>query len=134
MKCNDTSKLIIDQLAGELSPRQANRLKKHLAACDACRKESEMLNKVWERSDETLKADSFAEELTPNRRAEIFAVAQHEEKRRYSSRIITRVVEYLAVIMICIVLAGMLLPSLSRSREKARRISLCKHQKTGLKQ
>ena len=123
MKCNDTSKLIIDQLAGELSPKQANRLKKHLAACDACRKESEMLNKVWERSDETLKADSFAEELTPNRRAEIFAVAQHEEKRRYSSGIITRVVEYLAVIMICIVLAGMLLPSLNQSREKARMIS-----------
>ena len=123
MKCNDTSKLIIDQLAGELSPRQANKLKKHLAACDACRKESEMLNKVWEHSDKTLKTDSFAEELTPDRRAEIFAVAQHEEKRRYSSGIITRVVEYLAVIMICIVLAGMLLPSLNKPREKARRIS-----------
>ena len=124
MKCNDTSKLIIDKLAGELSTRQVAKLDKHLASCEACRKESEMLSKAWQASNETLKEDSFAKELTPNRRAEIFAVAQHEEKRKRSSRVITRVVEYFAVVMICIILAGMLLPSLSVSRERARLMSL----------
>ena len=123
MKCNDTGKLIIDKLAGELSQRQANKLDKHLASCEACRKESEMLSKAWQASNETLKEDTFAKELTPNRRAEIFAVAQHEEKRKRSSRVITRVVEYFAVVMICIILAGMMLPALNVSRERARRIS-----------
>lgn len=132
MKCNDTSKLIIDKLAGELSPRQANKLDKHLSACYACRKESEMLNKAWQCSNETLKEDAFINELTSNRRSEIFTIAQHEEKRKRSSRVITRMVEYFAVVMICIILAGMLLPSLSVSRERARRISCPSSIQTGL--
>jgi Uncharacterized protein YfbK, C-terminal/von Willebrand factor/von Willebrand factor type A domain/Putative zinc-finger len=124
MKCNDISKLIIDKLAGELSPRQAGLLGKHLDACEACRKESEMLNKAWESSNKTLKEDTFADELTPARRSEIFAIAQNEVKRQKSSRLITRFVEYFAVIAICLILAGMMLPALNQAREKARDISM----------
>jgi Uncharacterized protein YfbK, C-terminal/von Willebrand factor/von Willebrand factor type A domain/Putative zinc-finger len=123
MKCKDTSRLIIDKLAGELSPRQANKLDKHLAACDACRKEFEELSKAWQFSNETLKEDSFVKELTPVRRSEIFAAAQYEAKRRQSSKLLHRFMEYAVAILIVVVLAGMMLPALNQAREKSRDIS-----------
>ena len=123
MKCENTGKLIIDKLAGELSPRQAAKLDRHLAACDACRREFEELSEIWQLTGATLKADSFAGKLAPAKRAEIFAAAQNEEKRRRTSMFTTRILEYAAVLLICIILAGMLLPTLSVSRGKARGIS-----------
>ncbi len=118
MKCENTGRLIIDKLAGELSPRQAGKLDKHLAACAACRKEFEQLNEVWQLSGETLKEDSFARELTPARRAGIFGAAHNEEKRR-TPKYLIRILEYAAVIIICFVFAGMLLPALNQAREKS---------------
>lgn len=119
MKCNDTGKMIIDKLAGELSARRARTLDKHLDSCAACRKEFEVFSKVWQSGKETLEQDTFAKELTPGRRSEIFAVAANEEKRRRRSMLITRLVEYTAVVVICLILAGMLLPALSIKRRIA---------------
>lgn len=120
MKCNNTSKLIIDKLAGELSPRQASKLDKHLAACEACRKEFEELSKIWQFSDENLKTDTFVKKLTPTRRSEIFNAAKNEAKRKQPSWLLTRFAEYAFVIAICLVLAGMLLPALNKPRTEAK--------------
>jgi anti-sigma factor RsiW len=119
MKCKDTGKLIIDKLAGELSPRQAAKLDKHLTSCDTCRKEFEALSKAWQFSNETLKEDTFVKELNPAKRSEIFSIAQNEAKRQRSSRRLTRLVEYLAIFAICLILAGMMLPALNQAREKS---------------
>ncbi|MDD5597350.1 MAG: von Willebrand factor type A domain-containing protein, partial [Victivallaceae bacterium] len=123
MKCKDTGRMIIGRLAGELSARRAAKLEKHLAACEVCRKEFEILNKVWQSGRETLEQDSFAKELTPDRRAEIFAIAMNEEKRRRRSLLLTRLVEYAALLFICCILAGMFLPALNQAREKSRRVT-----------
>ena len=120
MKCNDTSQMIIDKLAGELSPGQAKKLEKHLASCETCRQEAEMLGDAWQVSDETLKADSFATELTPQRRSEIFAAAEYEEKRKHSSRMIYRLAEYFAIVLVCFVFGIMLLPEFNKSGEKTK--------------
>jgi hypothetical protein len=112
--------MIIDKLAGELSPGQAKKLEKHLASCETCRQEAEMLGDAWQVSDETLKADSFATELTPQRRSEILAAAEYEEKRKHSSRMIYRLAEYFAIVLVCFVFGIMLLPEFNKSGEKTK--------------
>ena len=124
MKCKDTGRMIISRLAGELSARRAAKLEKHLASCETCRKEFEILNKIWQSGRKTLEQDSFAKELTPDRRSEIFAIAANEEKRRRKSMLFTRLVEYSTLAAICFVLAAMLLPTLKQARKKALSISV----------
>jgi Ca-activated chloride channel family protein len=116
MKCNETGKMIIDRLAGELSAIQTRVLDKHLDSCEACRKEFEILSKVWQSGRATLAQDTFAKELSKNRRAEIFAVAAKEKKASPESIVFTRILGYATLALaVCFILAGLLLPSLSRS-------------------
>ena len=126
MKCEDTSKLIIDKLAGELSARQSAALDKHIEKCDKCRKEFEDFSELWDLTDNALKEDSFAEELTPTRNNEILDAAHKEKKPGFFSISfkLNRITELAALVVLCFILAGMFLPALNAPREKARRISL----------
>lgn len=126
MKCSDTGQLIVDKLAGELSPGQAKKLEKHLAACEACRIEAEILSEAWQVSGDTLKDDSFTSELTPQRRSEILAATEYEEKRRHSTKIFYRLAEYFAIVLVCFVLGITLLPEFNKTKEKARTLPVMK--------
>ncbi|MDD5728007.1 MAG: von Willebrand factor type A domain-containing protein [Victivallales bacterium] len=121
MKCKSTGRLIIAELAGELNRRQAAKLKKHLDSCPECRREFEQFAKLWKLTGKTLGADEFGTELSPDRRDKIFADVQRQYHpfRKY----VVSLAELLAVPVICVILAGMLLPSLHAPRQKARSIA-----------
>ena len=123
MKCKNTSRLMIDKLAGELSKRQEAKLEKHLNSCIECQKEFEELSQIWQVTNDTLNSDDFSLELSPDRRSEIFGIAEHEAKRKKTPLYVKRIMEIAVVIVICFVLAGMFLPALNQAREKSKRIS-----------
>lgn len=129
MKCKNTSKLIIDKLAGELSKRQEAKLEKHLNSCAECRKEFKELSETWQVTNDTLSSDEFSLELSPDRRNEIFKIAEHENQRRHTPVYMKRILELSAVIVICLVLTVMLLPSSKNNREEAKNIYPEKHLK-----
>jgi hypothetical protein len=51
MKCGETIGLLSDRLKGLLEPGDERRLREHIAACDACRKEAEAVEELWNDMD-----------------------------------------------------------------------------------
>lgn len=134
MNCEETSKMMTDLLAGEISEKDKAVLSSHLAACESCKNEFEELKAVWTLTENALKADFFDGSLKPDNYKNILSqksstdipvcVSSSPKRAPSASKPIKFMwLEIAASIFIFVIFAAMLLPSLSMSREKARRIS-----------
>ncbi len=124
MKCSKTSRLMTDMLAGELSAIQAKQLEEHLAACENCRKEFDELREIWNFTGDALRRNHQDLKLSDAHRREIFEAAADLPKLKLSKKMPPkfRWLELAASLIVGIILLGLLLPTLSSSREKSRRI------------
>ncbi len=115
-----------DLLAGEISEKEKSVLDSHLAACESCRKEFEELKAAWSLTESALKADFFDDSLKPDQYQKVFNSVKSGKPPKSSTKPKPKKfiwLEIAASITILIILAGLMLPSLSQSREKARLIS-----------
>ena len=126
MNCEKISIMMTDLLAGEISEKDKAVLDLHLAACESCKKEFEELKAVWALTESALKEDFFDDSLKPGQYQKIFNSAK-PDIRPLSSKKSTPIkfmwLEIAASIIVCVILAAVLLPTLG-IREKARRISV----------
>ncbi|MCX6984215.1 MAG: von Willebrand factor type A domain-containing protein [Lentisphaerae bacterium] len=126
MNCNDYSKLMTDLLAGEISGKDKAVIDSHLASCESCRKEFEELKTVWTLTESALKEDFFDDSLKPDQYQKIFNSVKPEilpVPSKKSTPIKFMWLEIAASITVCVILAALLLPSLSLSRVNARQFS-----------
>ncbi len=130
--CKDRAMLMTDFLAGELDEAASKELLSHIESCESCRKEFEELKAVWSIAETSLKGAKFESSLAPANYEAIFAeAARKEEVPKGWRRLLTKSYgvgkewEMLAAVavVVLVVLAGMMLPALNSSREKARRIA-----------
>lgn len=136
MNCNDYSKLMTDLLAGEISEKDKDVLSSHLSACESCKNEFEELKAVWTLTENALKADFFDGSLKPDNyknilsNAGIPACSSYPAKSGKASKPIKFMwLEIAASIIIFVIFAALLLPSLSLPRGNARQISIMSEMK-----
>ncbi len=126
MNCNDYSILMTDILAGEISEKDKAVLDSHLASCESCKKEFEELKAVWALTESSLKEDFFDDSLKPDQYQKIFNSVTPDiqpARSKKSTPIKFMWLEIAASIIVCVILAAVLLPSLSLPRGKARQFS-----------
>jgi Ca-activated chloride channel family protein len=126
MNCEKISIMMTDLLAGEISEKNKAVLDSHLASCESCRKEFEELKTAWRLTESALKEDFFDASLESDRHQTIINNSKADipsTSSKKSTPIKFMWLEIAASIIVCVILAALLLPSLSVSREKARRIS-----------
>ncbi len=118
---------MVDRHSGELEPEAAAQLEQHLAGCPSCQAEDAELREIISLTEEAV--SEFPDSALNSAESSAMLEQMREEwikpalvKPRKIS-VWRRVIEYGAVAMLLIVLAGMLLPALNSAREKARRIS-----------
>ena len=123
-----------DLLAGEISEKDKAVLESHIAVCESCKQEFEELKAVWALTENALKADFFDDSLKPENYKNILSQksstdipvcdSSSPKRAKPTSRPIKFMwLEIAASIIVCVFIAALLLPSLTMSREKARRIS-----------
>ena len=115
-----------DLLAGEISEKDKAVLDSHLAACESCRKEFEELKAAWSLTESALKADFFDDSLKPDQYQKVFNSVKPGKPPKSSTKPKPKKfiwLEIAASITILLILAGLMLPALSQSREKAQLIS-----------
>ncbi|MFA6569403.1 MAG: zf-HC2 domain-containing protein, partial [Victivallales bacterium] len=126
MNCNDYSKLMTDLLAGEISEKDKADLDSHISACESCKKEFEELKDVWALTENALKADFFDGSLGAEQHQKIVNSVKLDIQpvpSKKSTPIKFMWLEIAASIIVCVILAALLLPSLSLPRGNARQFS-----------
>ncbi|MEI6423321.1 MAG: zf-HC2 domain-containing protein [Lentisphaerota bacterium] len=134
MNCEKISIMMTDLLAGEISEKDKAVLESHIAACGSCKQEFEELKAVWALTENALKADFFDDSLKPENYKNILSqksstdipVCDSSSPKMTPSTSKPKKfmwLEIAASIIVCVFIAALLLPSLTMSREKARRIS-----------
>jgi Ca-activated chloride channel family protein len=133
--CRDFQNNLTPHLAGELQPAAEKRLLAHLQACPDCQAALAELQPAFEEIRQTLSAAAGEQpRLSPDRRTRILNAARQAAAREYTFadrlarwmdagfRPSYRIVANAAVILLIVgVLSGLLLPSLSMTRERGRR-------------
>ena len=117
MNCEKTVMLMTEKLAGEISPENEALLLKHIASCDSCREEFAKLEEIWKLTEETLKSEEFQTSLDFRNYAKVAKTAKRAENIFYRQR--NRILEYAACFLFILILAGMMLPALSRVRQNS---------------
>ncbi len=137
--CANFEILMTELLAGEGTENEKRILEGHLKSCRECRTAYDKLKETWNLTEKALGQDSFDETLGPERHIGIRnAAAAPVKKRKRKSRMrpfrlfrdkndsfmpMRVAATVIIAVALLVVLGGMLLPALSMSRSKARRIS-----------
>jgi Ca-activated chloride channel family protein len=141
MNCENISIMMTDLLAGEISEKDKAVLDSHLAACESCKQEFEELKAVWALTENALKSDFFDDSLKPENYKNILSQksstdipvcdSSSPKRAKPTSRPIKFMwLEIAASIIVCVILATVLLPSLSLPRVKERQFTKINEMKT----
>jgi len=126
MKCQDIHKLLLDEINGELAPTQKAALEAHLATCPDCLKLSAQYQETIKCCRAALDRTQAPQRLSDETVAKLLSAAKPSASAPFWRK---RLIPYAAIFAILFVLSGMLLPALSGTKEKARKIAEINRQK-----
>ncbi len=130
MTCEKFQIMITDLLAGELAEKDKAILDAHLAECENCRKELDEFRSTWQMAESALKTETAPPALKPEHYEKIHDAINNPVKKKFlrfpkipAIPMKFSVMETAASFVFVIVLVVVLLPMLSETRGKARRIN-----------
>ena len=124
MNCDRIREQLTQYLLGDLDEATMEEVRAHLETCDGCRAEARKVEPTLDLLRDALAAASTSpERLTASRRARIFGEFTPGAKRvlLWVTQARPGLVAAAAVLVIGFMLAGTMMPAMSRSRESARR-------------
>lgn len=121
MTCTQIEGLLTRYVLGDLEAQAAGQVEAHLTACPTCRAAVEEVRPTVDLLRQTLAArGGEAPRLDTARRARIFASYGQRQSR---VELLPILLKAAALVAILLAFSGLLLPAMSRSREKARLVS-----------